>query len=287
MEYGAHFGNPSGQFISEAVINSIPKPGFQMILSNPGTWHFVISVDPGGKAKQKRDDAYAIGWGHCEREANMPEELYKYWIDGLHGWHAEIKNLGGGRVEKVPVDPNMVVQYIVDLARDLGGKNFISAIVYDQWQNQSSISTLQSYGYPALETTFTNPHKAAMYENFLNKAQMGQVCMYGDDFEGYVARWKLEMKYLQQDISGRTVFYHHPATGPVQNDDYPDVCANLVYTLITREMPTAESMYKAQKTGHKLGIFVPQVRTTFQPIRAASINGPRRTPPSGKNRFGR
>jgi hypothetical protein len=287
MEYGAHFGNPSGQFISEAVINAIPRPGFPLILKNPGTYHFIISLDAGGKAKKKKDDAYAIAWGHCEREANMPEEEYKYWVDGMHGWHATVKNLGGGHIETISVDPNMVVQYILDLAQDLGGKNFISAIIYDQWNSQSSISTLQSYGYPAVETTFTNAYKGKIYSNFLAKAQLGQVYMYGEDIGGFIARWKLEMKYLQQDVSGDTVFYHHPATGPVTNDDYPDVCANLIYKLIELEMPTAESMYKAHQVGHKVGMFIPPVRHTPAPIRAGKIGNPRISSTFKNDRFSR
>ncbi len=278
MEYGAHFGNPSGQFIDEKVIAAVPQAGFPMIMVNPGNYQFVISVDPGGKAKMKKDDTYAIAWGHCQWDTHLTEDEYVYWIDGMQGWNASIKSLGAGNFESTPVDPNMVVQFIIDLVRDLGGRNFIHEIVYDQWQNQSSISTLQSMGFPALETTFTNPYKAAMYSNFLSKAQLGQVKMYGVDVGGYVERWKLEMKFLQQDISGKVVYYHHPASGPVQNDDFADVVANLTHRLITRMMPTAESMYKAHQIGRKIGIFTPQVRRTIIPLKGPSINSPKSNP---------
>ena len=670
-EYGAHFSNPSGQFINEAIIAAIPQPGFPMILTNPGTWRFVITLDPGGKAKSKKDDCYALSWGHTEAPPGASEEQYTYWIDGMMGWNATIKSLGGGQHEKIPVDPNMVVQYVIDLANDLGGRNYIIEIGYDQWNclrsdtlidtnyglvtleqinqefntkefyihfknkkykikkivsngvrpvynlttkfgfenfatekhrfkvrkeldnkgkwgcvkdlkekvskikceivntplwaehnptisnfnvisspntrkditipktvtrdlgkflgymisegyfyekqatiyftnsnkeilndftnsleglfkvkgtyhegkeagcsfltvssqnilhfleflgyknyskqkvvpwvilqskkeivieflrayyegdgwsginsgdlvvgavskskgllqqiqilltkvgiiaslhndvklegtnkcdkpiimwillirgkginifkkeigfvssikrkqldtcvsnipevnqqtkryfredniyldrlvhvgehencevfdievddescefsanafvshnSQSNISTLQSLGFPAVETTFTNPYKGLMYGNFLAKAQLGQVKMYGIDVGGWVERWKLEMKYLQQDISGKTVFYHHPQSGPVQNDDFADVTANNIYRQILRVMPTAETMHKASLRGQQIGIFTPQIRSSFSPVRGPSLKG---RPGGDKGRFGR
>ncbi len=248
MEYGAHFSNPSGQFIEEKLIYRIPVLNRPIIRHNPGGWKFIITLDPGGKGKTKAADTYAIGWGHYEMPFNDPEHTL-YWIDGMDGWDAKIKDLGGGRFENIPVDPNMVVQYVLDLVEDLGGRNHVLEICYDQWQNQSAISTFQSLGYPAIETTFVPQYKGLMYSNFLSKAEQNFIRMYGEDVKGWVERWKLEMKYLQQDISSKYVYYHHPLSGPVRHDDFADVVANLVYRLILRSDPTKQSTQESLRQG--------------------------------------
>ena len=184
MEYGAHFGNPSGTFISEEVIKRIPIDGRFMLRKNPNMMKFCITVDPGGKAKKKVADAYMVGWGHYELGSN--EYDTNYYVDGMQGFLAETKDLGGGMYESVEVDPNKVLSFILGLVKDLGGKQYIMEIAYDQWQNQSAVSTLQHLGIPAIETTFTNPYKAEMYGDFLAKALLNQVKMYGVDEGGWV-----------------------------------------------------------------------------------------------------
>jgi len=278
-EYGAHFRNPSGAFISEATINAIPQIGAPFIIRNPSNWKFVIVVDAGGKGKSKKADTYALGWGHADIKED--ERLSNYWIDGLVGWDAQIKDLGMGAIEHIPVDPNMVLRYIVDLIEDLGGKNYIMHICYDQWQNQMAVSMLQNAGIPAIETTFTNQYKALMYGNFFSKAEHGQVKMYGEDVGGWIERWKMEMKYLQRITAGKTTYYRHPDSGPVQHDDFADVVANIVYRLSIWYYPTKETT----KTNllKKQGMPV-QRRTTISPVRGPNLSG------GGSNlagRFGR
>ncbi len=187
MEYGAHFGDPSGQFITEAVIKSIPKPGIFIIRKNPSNWKFILSLDPGGRAKKKKADTYALSWGHYEQKSSG-EDIW-YFIDGMQGWDEEIKLLSGGKTEKILVDPNVVTNYVLELIRDLGGRNYILEIVYDQWNSAAPVSTLQSLGMPALETTFTNVYKSEMYGAFLTEALRGHVSMYGEDEGGWIYRW--------------------------------------------------------------------------------------------------
>lgn len=242
MEYGAHFGNPSGTFISEEIIKRIPIIGRPMLRKNPNVMKFCITVDPGGKAKKKTADAYMISWGHYELGKNEYETTY--WVDGMQGFLADVKDLGGGQYEQIEVDPNKPLQFILDLVKDLGGRSYIQEIAYDQWQNQSAVSTLQHLGIPALETTFTNPYKAEMYGDFLAKALLGQVKMYGIDEGGWINMWELEMKYLQQIISGNKIFYHHPSTGPVQHDDAADAVANLIHRLVRLAYPKKEDIKK-------------------------------------------
>jgi hypothetical protein len=183
------------------------------------------------------------------------------------GWDMLVKALGGGKFEKVPVNPLLVVDYLVALVESLGGRNFVQELCYDQWESASSVASLQSLGLAAFETTFTNPYKGEMYQNFLEKAQAGRVKMYGMDVDGWVARWQLEMKYLQQDTAGSVAYYHHPSTGPVQTDDMADVVANLVHRMVLRMSPTKESVQQA----HRHGTGPQRVRKGLQPTKGPSL----------------
>lgn len=265
-EYGAHFRNVSGSFISEAVIESIPQPGRPILWKNPSTMRFIIAIDPGGKAKKKKADTYAVAWGHSEGLPTNPLGV-TYWIDGMRGFDVQVRPLGNGRYERILVNPNDVVDFVVDLINKLGGRNYIMEIAYDQFDSSGPIATLQGIGLPAIETTFTNPYKSEMYGNFLAKAQNGQVKMYGLDNEGWVDRWKLEMKYLQQNTAGAIVYYTHPSTGPVQTDDFADVTANLVHRLCLRVTPTKKSVKEAQKAG----VGLVQKKRVTRPVRGTAI----------------
>jgi len=237
MEFGARFGNVSGNFISEEVIKSIPQPNIPVIRHcDRLDYRFVISVDPGGQAKKKLADTYVVAWGHYQIGKS---DLY--WLDGFSAWNETIVAVAGGGYQKIPVDPNEVTNFIIDLANDIG-KNFILEIVYDQWNSAESISKLQRYGLPALETFFSNSYKAEMYGNFLSLAQQGRIKSYGIDVNGYLTQWQQELKYLQRYISGGTMYYSHPTSGPVQHDDFADASANLIYRLSLLANPTRQSL---------------------------------------------
>uniref|UniRef100_A0A7C3SQM5 Terminase n=1 Tax=Dictyoglomus turgidum TaxID=513050 RepID=A0A7C3SQM5_9BACT len=251
MEYGAHFGNPAGSSIQEQWIENAIQKSITIVRSNPKRLKYVISVDPGGKSKQKTSDTYAIAWGHVEGVLNedvTEEKNLIYYIDGLKGFDSTTRYEGGQYIRH-SVDPNDVINFILNLVDDLGGKNFIHEIVYDQFDSTSPVAILQSLGLPAIETTFTAGYKADMYGDFLEKLALGQVRIYGIDEEGWVERWKLELKYLQRVIQGNKTFYHHPSTGPVQHDDFADVTANLVHRLCLISTPTHESIRQLRHYG--------------------------------------
>jgi hypothetical protein len=251
MEYGARFGNPSGAYISEEMIEGMIDYSRQSIMVNPGALRFFISLDPGGTAKKKRADTYAVSWGHY---AGGPEESnIVYFVDGLKGFDSSFKPLGDGRFEQIPVNPNTVVEYVINLIEGLGGRNFITEIVFDQFQSSAPVATLQSLGYPAIETTFTNKYKSEMYGNFLQKADNGQVNVYGVDPYGYVDQLKIQLKFLQRITSGNVTYYHHPSTGPVTSDDWPDACSNLVHRMCLRATPTLESIEDHRKNNIHTG----------------------------------
>jgi len=271
MEYGAHFGNPAGSFIQEEWIERVSQRMTPMIITNPKNLKFVISIDPGGKAKKKKADTYVVGWGHSEgmlRGDYGEEDNMLYWIDGMEGWDAKIIPEGNGKFRQEPVNPNIVVEFILDLIDRLGGRNFIQEIVFDQFDSSSPIATLQGLGMPAIETTFTNQYKSAMYGNYLQKLIADQVRMYGVDEKGYIARWKLEMKHLQRITQGNYTFYQHPTSGPVQNDDFADCSANLIHRLCLIATPTQKSIQQA-----RLNKAYPiQVKRGPKPIMARNIH---------------
>ena len=265
MEYGGHFSNPSGQFISETLVISAIDSQKEILMHNPGCIKFIISVDPGGKAKKKEADTYALSWGHSERDYKAEETIY--YVDGMIGFDAHVKSLGNGRYEQVSVDPNVVMDFIIDLIEKLGGRNYIQEIAYDQFDSMSPVSTLQSLGIPAIETTFTNPYKSTIFGDYLQQLQAHKVKVYGVDTNGWVNRWQQEMKYLQQSISGKYVFYGHPTSGPVRHDDFCTSVANLIHRLCTYTDPTKESVAFSRK--HGTGPI--QIKKSGMPLRGPGL----------------
>lgn len=279
MEYGAHFGNPAGSFIQEEWINRVPQNGIAILRINFQHHKFVISIDPGGKAKKKKADTYVVSWGHAEGNLQGQyenEENIKYWINGMKAWNSKVESLGNGKYNQIPVDPNDVLDFILLLIQDLGGKNFISEIVYDQFESSHAIATLQSLGIPAIETFFTNKYKSEMYGNYLQKLIAGQVYMFGIDLEGDIEQWRIQNKYLQRRTQGNYTFYEHPTSGPVQNDDYPDSTSNLIHRLCLLTTPTTKSV----KDAHKARGYPVQIKRGPKIVKAPSLT-------RGGSNFGR
>jgi len=246
-EYGAHFGNPGAQAISEvAVVNAI-VPGRVLSRVNAGRQTFEIAVDPGGKAKSKLGDTYAICWSH---RVTTPDGRKKYIIDGLHGFRETIEQSHDGQAIIKAVNVREVMTFILDLVRDLGGRNWIDEIVYDQFESSEPIALLQSLGIPAIETTFTNTYKSQMYGAFLGLLQQGSVEFYEADNDNWMGMFRQEMKYLQRKTSGGLTYYTHPSSGPVQNDDFPDVVANCVYRMHLMDNMTVENRKEIMRGRH-------------------------------------
>jgi len=270
MEYGAHFGNPAGSFIQDEWLERVVQKMVPILYTNTRLQKFVIAIDPGGKAKKKKADTYAIAWGHSEgniRGQYENEDDLLYFIDGMKGFDAKVISQGNGVFTQIPVDPNIVMDFILGLIDKLGGRNYIAEIVFDQWDSSAPIATLQSLGLPAIETTFTNPYKSAMYGNYLQKLIANQIRMYGVDEEGWIARWKLENKYLQRITQGNYTFYQHPTSGPVQNDDFADASSNLIHRLCLLATPTNKSIKQAR---HQPGYPI-QIKRGPKPLIAGNL----------------
>jgi len=231
MEYGSHFGEPSTSFIDSEKIDQMINQSFPMIYVGKWKHQYIISVDPASKG-----DTYAIAWGHAEGE--------QFIIDGLHGFRPKvITNEVTNRPIRIPVNATKeVAPFIKQLAGYLSREGILLEIVFDQWNSSDSIAMIKAAGFTAVETFFTNKYKGAMYTNFLEKLNLGAVHCFGKRpvsippgmpaySPGWLEQTKLELKHLTKTTSGDTVFYKAPDNGPVQTDDFADVCGNLVHRL--------------------------------------------------------
>lgn len=229
MEYGAHFGEPSSTFLNPEKIDNMVIPTAPILLKGRPGQLYIITVDPASKS-----DTYAIAWGHRE---DRPQE--RYWIDGLKGFEPTVKLLEDGKIVMERIDPDVVMDFLLNLITNLSvmGKQ-VMEICYDQWSSIDSVNKLRKMKLPAFETTFTNSYKGEMFGTFLEQLNQNNVFCYGIDespLENWPGKLKLELKYLQKIISGGTVYYAAPTSGPVTSDDFAVVAANLTHRLNLRK----------------------------------------------------
>jgi len=241
MEYGGHFGEPASSFLNPEKVDEMVVPSAPILLRGRPGQLYIITIDPASKS-----DTYALAWGHRE---DRPSE--KYWVDGLKGFEPTTKNLGDGHIVVERIDPDIVMNYLLNLISNLNaaGKQ-VMEICYDQWNSVNSIHTLRKMKLPAFETTFTNQYKGEIFGTFLEKLNQGQVLCYemdSDPTENWVNKLKLELKYLQKIIAGGTVYYAAPTSGPITSDDFAVCTANLVYRLAIRKEMSSKTIRELHK----------------------------------------
>ncbi|MCK4358479.1 MAG: hypothetical protein KAW92_07005 [Candidatus Cloacimonetes bacterium] len=262
MEYGAHFGEPASSFLNPEKVDEMVVEGAPILLKGRAGQFYVITVDPASKS-----DTYAIAWGHRE---NRPTE--RYWIDGLKGFEPTIKKMGDGKIVIERIDPDVVMDFLLTLIANLSvmGKQ-VMEICYDQWNSIDSINKLRKMKLPAFETTFTNSYKSFIFGTFLEQLNQGNVFCYGIDespVENWPGKLKLELKYLQKLISGGTVYYAAPTSGPVTSDDFAVVVANLIYRLNLRKDMSSKVIRELHKNLEGMPISLDQ---SHPPIKGRSL----------------
>ena len=225
MEWGAHFADPSSSFIAPSLIKRLVARDYPAV-EDSYSHGYMISVDPGGVSKGSGADAYAIVWGHCDQSQDC------FWIDGLHGFDTQTRVLRGGVVERVAVDATLATDFVINLAERLKRIGTVLGIVYDQWNSQLPIALLEKSGFNAYKTNFDNSYKQEMVETFLETLNKGKVRIGSNVDPIYVERLALELKYLQREVTGGTVKYHHPSTGKVVHDDFAWAVMNLNCQLV-------------------------------------------------------
>lgn len=231
MEYGGHFGEPSTSFIDSAKIDEMIDTNRPMRYSGEWQSQYIISVDPAASG-----DTYVVSWGFVEGPVVI--------VDGIVGFRPTISmNEETSRVIKIPVQSDDVTNFILALSERLMFRGALLEVVFDQWNSQASITKLRAHNITAVETFFTNKYKGVMYTNFLEKVNQGAVKVCGlpptsqpagcpEYKTGWIEQMKLELKYLTKTISGNTIKYAAPTSGPIQTDDYADSLANLVHRLM-------------------------------------------------------
>ena len=267
MEYGAHFGEPSSTFLNPEKIDSMVISGAPILLKGRPGQLYIITVDPASKS-----DTYAIAWGHRE---DRPEE--RYWIDGLKGFEPTIKKLEDGKIVMERIDPDVVMDFLLNLITNLSvmGKQ-VMEICYDQWSSIDSVNKLRKMKLPAFETTFTNSYKGEMFGTFLEQLNQGNVFCYGVDespLENWPGKLRLELKYLQKIISGGTVYYAAPTSGPVTSDDFAVTTANLVHRLNLRKDMSSKVIRELHR---QLGGMPISLGTSHPPQKGGSLWGSKR-----------
>jgi len=262
MEYGAHFGEPSSTFLNPEKIDNMVIPTAPILLKGRPGQLYIITVDPASKS-----DTYAIAWGHRE---DRPQE--RYWIDGLKGFEPTVKLLEDGKIVMERIDPDVVMEFLLKLIANLSvmGKQVIE-ICYDQWSSIDSVNKLRKMKLPAFETTFTNSYKSEMFGTFLEQLNQNNVFCYGIDespLENWPGKLKLELKYLQKIISGGTVYYAAPTSGPVTSDDFCVVSANLIHRLNLRKDMSSKVIRELHKS---LGGMPISLGTSHPPTKGGSL----------------
>lgn len=249
MEYGAHFADPEMAAVSSIAVDTLVVPS-RAIYTGNGNDLYIISVDPASSS-----DAYAFAWG-CKRES-------VYWIDGLQGFQPK-KEMVGGERHVVPIDIDEVLVFVEDLIKSL---KRVVIIAYDQWNSSYCIQYLRKKRYPAIETTFTSKYKAKIYGDFFQQLEADKVKLRTAPIWTDVAIQ--ELTFLQREIVGGRISYHHPRSGPVQTDDFSDVISNTISLLLRYHSGDKELRQLMRKSG-----FGPiRLQSSITPQKGASLPG--------------
>ena len=78
-----------------------------------------------------------------------------------------------------------------------------------------------------------------------------------------------ELTFLQREVVGGRISYHHPRSGPVQTDDFSDVISNTVSLLLRYHSGDKELRQLMRKSG-----FGPiRLQSSIMPQKGASLPG--------------
>lgn len=203
MKNPRNFNREFGAQFSDAVDGMLPPDLVEKCVMGGETgfdryYHYRAALDTSLKR-----DAFAMAIGHNDDQGRAIIDLIRYWIPDRGvaldwtGIKASIENLFN--------------TYMVE------------HVIYDQYQSEAVRLYFKNYALE--ETTFTQPYKMLIYKNLEDLMWQDKI-KYPDS-----ARLIAELKALQRTWNGEKFSVHHPESGPVVNDDGPDVVANLSYHL--------------------------------------------------------
>jgi hypothetical protein len=227
VERGGQFATVQDAYLDENVVDRMfQSPGWRDSLSLQSRGRLALSYR--AHADPSRTNAnFGFAIAHLE---DAPEDEYGYvWphviIDVLKVW-------------KPQDSPDHLVDYVQigeEIDEYLTRFPTIKKMTYDQY-NSAGFIAHQKRKFPrirVLEQTFTAQENQDRFERFKSAINMGWVHSYRDDFgEEGESLLELELKFLQEKVSGSRVVVDKQDIGPVQTKDLADAVMVVTTSLL-------------------------------------------------------
>jgi hypothetical protein len=197
-----------------------------------GHFEYFCHLDPA-----RTSDYYALVIAHTEVMYGTlgPDHtpLKRVVVDHVHFWNPMTKNQ--------PVKEKEVEDYVIDLHRRFKFKQ----VSIDQWNSQSSVIKLQSFGIPIVERQFNKEYKEKIYTELSQLIRDDRIDIYDLSGGSYcdsdnriislneIQEAKIQFLFLQKKWKGKR-YYIEALSG--YKDDICDCIAAVSYECLTSKM---------------------------------------------------
>ena len=235
MQYGAEFGASSSDpmFVNEDIENMFKSMSMVPRKERAeGHFEYFCHLDPA-----RTSDYYALVIAHTEIMYGTlgPDHtpLKRVVIDHVHFWNPMTKNQ--------PVKEKEVEDYVIDLHKRFRFKQ----VSIDQWNSQSSVIKLQSFGIPIVERQFNKEYKEKIYTELSQLIRDARIDIYDLSGGSYcdsesriislneIQEAKIQFLFLQKKWKGKR-YYIEALSG--YKDDVCDCIAAVSYECLTSKM---------------------------------------------------
>jgi hypothetical protein len=235
MQYGAEFGASSSDpmFVNEDIENMFKSMSMVPRKERAeGHFEYFCHLDPA-----RTSDYYALVIAHTEVMYGTlgPDHtpLKRVVVDHVHFWNPMTKNQ--------PVKEKEVEDYVIDLHRRFKFKQ----VSIDQWNSQSSVIKLQSFGIPIIERQFNKEYKEKIYTELSQLIRDDRIDIYDLSGGSYcdsdnriislneIQEAKIQFLFLQKKWKGKR-YYIEALSG--YKDDICDCIAAVSYECLTSKM---------------------------------------------------
>jgi len=235
MQYGAEFGASSSDpmFVNEDIENMFKSMSMVPRKERAeGHFEYFCHLDPA-----RTSDYYALVIAHTEIMYGTlgPDHtpLKRVVIDHVHFWNPMTKNQ--------PVKEKEVEDYVIDLHKRFRFKQ----VSIDQWNSQSSVIKLQSFGIPIVERQFNKEYKEKIYTELSQLIRDARIDIYDLSGGSYcdsesriislneIQEAKIQFLFLQKKWKGKR-YYIEALSG--YKDDICDCIAAVSYECLTSKM---------------------------------------------------
>ena len=235
MQYGAEFGASSSDpmFVNEDIENMFKSMSMVPRKERAeGHFEYFCHLDPA-----RTSDYYALVIAHTEIMYGTlgPDHtpLKRVVVDHVHFWNPMTKNQ--------PVKEKEVEDYVIDLHKRFRFKQ----VSIDQWNSQSSVIKLQSFGIPIVERQFNKEYKEKIYTELSQLIRDARIDIYDLSGGSYcdsesriislneIQEAKIQFLFLQKKWKGKR-YYIEALSG--YKDDICDCIAAVSYECLTSKM---------------------------------------------------